>query len=286
MTLSPNVADEKSVAWILAPIMAVVFIGFIITGVAMPALPLHVHDDLGLGTLVVGLVSGNQFLASLLTRIWAGDYSDRRGSKRAVVLGLAAAAGALYLISLPFVEQPLVSAVILVIGRGVLGGRRKPHSYGRGRMGIDDGRPAPLRKGNCLGRNSNVWRVRDWCSHWRSPLFVHGLCLNCHSHDLSSDFGFAGRCSSVSGRRTYVGLRIETRVDRRRMVARARLCIQQRWLRCHHNVFCPTVRRPELVQWLAGSHIFCCSSSNIASIGRSSGRQAWRCSDSLDLGSR
>src|SRR4051794_21717678 len=40
----------------LLPIMGVVFVGFLVIGVAMPVLPLHVHDGLGLSTFVVGLV--------------------------------------------------------------------------------------------------------------------------------------------------------------------------------------------------------------------------------------
>jgi hypothetical protein len=48
----------------LLPIIAVVFIAFFVIGLALPVLPLHVHD--GLGTFVVGLVAGAQFAASLL----------------------------------------------------------------------------------------------------------------------------------------------------------------------------------------------------------------------------
>jgi hypothetical protein len=45
----------------LLPIMGVVFVAFLVIGIAMPVLPLHVHDGLGLGTLTVGLVAGSQF---------------------------------------------------------------------------------------------------------------------------------------------------------------------------------------------------------------------------------
>ena len=54
-------------------------------------LPLHLHDTLGMDTLVVGLV-GSQFAAALLSRSWAGNYADMRGAKRAVVAGSVAAA--------------------------------------------------------------------------------------------------------------------------------------------------------------------------------------------------
>jgi len=88
----------------LLPIMGVVFVAFLVIGVAMPVLPLHVHNGLGFGTIVVGLVAGSQFAASLISRPWAGHYSDSRGAKRAVVVGLmaASASGFLYLFSLLF----------------------------------------------------------------------------------------------------------------------------------------------------------------------------------------
>ncbi len=76
----------------LLPIMAVVLIAFLVIGLALPVLPLHVHQGLGLGTFVVGLVAGSQFAAALLSRVWSGRYAGSRGAKRAVVAGLLAAA--------------------------------------------------------------------------------------------------------------------------------------------------------------------------------------------------
>jgi MFS family permease len=103
--------------------MGMVFVAFLVIGIAMPVLPLHVHDGLGFGTFVVGLVAGSQFGASLLSRPWAGQYADRRGPKRAVVLGLVAVAGSglLYLLSLRFFGGPLISVAILLLGRALLG---------------------------------------------------------------------------------------------------------------------------------------------------------------------
>lgn len=114
----------RSIVTALLPIIAVAFIAFLVIGLALPVLPLHVHQGLGLGTFAVGLVAGAQFGASLLSRFWAGYFADRRGAKRATVIGLlvAAAAGLLYLLSLPFVGQPVTSVVILILGRAVLGG--------------------------------------------------------------------------------------------------------------------------------------------------------------------
>ncbi|MBR0798538.1 arabinose transporter [Bradyrhizobium jicamae] len=119
---SSFIAAPRVVATLL-PIMAVVFTAFLVIGIAMPVLPLHVHDGLGFGTVVVGLVAGSQFAASLISRPWAGHYSDGSGAKHGVVVGLLAAAiaGLFYLLSLGVGGAPLTSVAILLLGRGVLG---------------------------------------------------------------------------------------------------------------------------------------------------------------------
>ena len=107
----------------LLPVMGVVLVAFLVVGMALPVLPLHVHQGLGLGAFVVGLVAGSQFVASLLSRVWAGRYADRQGAKRAVTTGLisAAVAGLLYLFSLFFAGSPWISVSILLAGRALLG---------------------------------------------------------------------------------------------------------------------------------------------------------------------
>ena len=122
-TMQEHVPAEGITATLL-PIMGMVFVGFLVIGVAMPVLPLHVHDGLGFGTFVVGLVAGSQFAASLITRPWAGHVSDAHGAKRGVVIGMlsAAAAGLLYLLSFGVSGSPLISIVILLAGRALLGG--------------------------------------------------------------------------------------------------------------------------------------------------------------------
>lgn len=120
---SPDKSHRSEILMLL-PIMAAVFIAFLVVGLALPVLPLHVHQGLTLSTFVVGLVTGSQFVASLISRVWAGRYADRRGAKRAVVAGLLAAfvAGLCYAASLGFVAQPVLSVTILLTGRALLGG--------------------------------------------------------------------------------------------------------------------------------------------------------------------
>ncbi|WP_258187636.1 MFS transporter [Trinickia symbiotica] len=108
----------------LLSLMICVFTVFLVTGAALPALPLHIHHNLGFGTFTVGLVSGAQFASSLVSRLWSGAIADRRGPKFAVSTGLgwAALAGLLYLLSLMFSGNPSLSVVILFVGRALLGG--------------------------------------------------------------------------------------------------------------------------------------------------------------------
>jgi MFS family permease len=108
----------------IAPIAGIVFSAFFVIGMALPVLPLHVHQRLGMSPFVVGLVAGSQFAAALLSRLWAGRITDTHGAKRAVLMGLiAAVAGAVfYLISLLLVETPGISVGVLLIGRALVGG--------------------------------------------------------------------------------------------------------------------------------------------------------------------
>ncbi len=112
----PAGAGEAPVGTTLLPLMPVVLVAFVVIGMALPVLPLHVHDGLGFGTVIVGLVAGSQFAASLASRFWAGRMCDDRGPRRAVMLGLAGAAGAglLYLASVWFARSSGVSVMVLL----------------------------------------------------------------------------------------------------------------------------------------------------------------------------
>src|SRR6185437_12301579 len=123
VALSRPLMAARPVVAALLPLMTVVFVAFFVIGLAMPVLPLHVHQNLGFDTFIVGLVAGAQFAASLVSRLWAGHYADGSGPKRAVFAGLlaASAAGGLYFLSLRFVGTPFTSVSILLLGRAVLG---------------------------------------------------------------------------------------------------------------------------------------------------------------------
>ena len=124
LTNVPTSMPSHTVSARLAPLMAIVLVAFLVIGMALPVLPLHVQNGLGFGTTMVGFVTGSQFAASLLSRVWSGQTSDQQGPKRAVMIGLAAAtvAGLLYLLSVCFIAAPRASVATLLAGRAVLGG--------------------------------------------------------------------------------------------------------------------------------------------------------------------
>jgi MFS family permease len=163
----------------LLPILSAMLAAFLVTGMAIPVIPLHVHQDLGFGTFVVGLVAGSQFAAALLSRFWSGAYSDRRGPKRAVVAGLlmAAGSGVLYLLSLAFLSRPVVSAGVLLAGRALLGG---------GESFIVTG---ALSWGFALGGAGNTGMVMSWIGTALWASFAAGAPAG---NVLYALFGFPG----------------------------------------------------------------------------------------------
>lgn len=121
--------------------MLEVLITFLVIGMALPVLPLHVRDDLGFGPITVGVVAGSQFIAALVVRFWSGRMADARGGKRTVVVGFAAAvaAGLTYLASF-WVAAPLGAVLLLLLGRAVLGAAESfvmtgAVTWGLGRVG-------------------------------------------------------------------------------------------------------------------------------------------------------
>lgn len=107
----------------LLPVMVVLFVAYLIVGIAMPVLPLHVSQGLGQSAFVVGLVASTQYAMALFSRLWAGVLADRHGAKLVMQAGLAAviAGGGIYLFSLWFIESPSVSVGVLLAGRALLG---------------------------------------------------------------------------------------------------------------------------------------------------------------------
>jgi MFS family permease len=100
-------------------IIATLFCGYLSEGLPLPVLPLFIHGRLGFDNLTVGLVIGVQFLATVLTRGYAGRITDTQGGKRSALQGavVCALAGLLYLVAAMKGMSPVTSLVIVVIAR-------------------------------------------------------------------------------------------------------------------------------------------------------------------------
>jgi MFS family permease len=100
-------------------IIAALFSGYLAVGLPLPVIPLFIHEKLGFSDLIVGLVIGIQFLATVLTRGYAGRLTDQFGGKRSALQGAAVCAlgGLLYLVSAMPGLSPAVSLAIIVVGR-------------------------------------------------------------------------------------------------------------------------------------------------------------------------
>lgn len=119
-----NISSLRKKGLLLLVLMTLVFLVYLVIGMALPVLPLHVYQTLGMSTFIVGLVVGFQFAATLVSRIWAGTFADKNGAKRAILIGLfvAVVSGLFYLSSFYLSASPRGSILLLLVGRALLGG--------------------------------------------------------------------------------------------------------------------------------------------------------------------
>ncbi|MGC7406036.1 MFS transporter [Pandoraea pneumonica] len=99
------------------------FLCYLTIGLPLAVLPSFVHVDLAYSSVIAGLAISVQYLATLLSRPYAGRTADAWGPKRTVLCGLVAcgASGLLVALGGVFSGVPWLSLVALILGRLVLG---------------------------------------------------------------------------------------------------------------------------------------------------------------------
>jgi MFS family permease len=107
----------------IVQIVSFTFLAYLVIGLQLAVLPPFVHNDLGYSAVIAGLVISTQYVATLLSRGFAGNSSDTAGPKHTAVVGLVGCAfsGLLMLLAGLLQHVPGLSLALMLVGRLALG---------------------------------------------------------------------------------------------------------------------------------------------------------------------
>ncbi len=103
--------------------MTFTFVCYLTIGLPLAVLPGFVHNTLGFNSVLAGLIISVQYFATLISRPHAGRYADQLGPKKVVLFGLTCCgiSGVFYMLAVLLAGYPLVSLLMLCVGRLFLG---------------------------------------------------------------------------------------------------------------------------------------------------------------------
>lgn len=122
--IAPDVPEGSfAVSLQIFTIVFFTFICYFAVGVSMAVIPSYVHIGLGYSSFVAGLTISLQYLATFLTRPYAGKMCDTLGPKKAVMRGMhiCCLSGLALLLAWVAESMPWLSLLLLDAGRLLLG---------------------------------------------------------------------------------------------------------------------------------------------------------------------
>lgn len=123
LTAPPTSSSQVATTLRIVSYTSFTFVVYLSIGLPLAILPPYVHLRMGYSAVFAGMVIGIQYIATFLSRPWAGHISDRSGAKVAVLwgMGMCAASGALLLGAGLLRAAPLASMAALIASRLALG---------------------------------------------------------------------------------------------------------------------------------------------------------------------
>lgn len=140
----PSSVSQHASAWHIVSFTVLSFVVYLAIGLPLAVLPEYVHLRMGYHASLAGTVISVQYIATFLSRPWAGRISDTKGAKISVLWGMAActASGALLLGAAALHRNPAwLSLTILIASRLVLGVGESLGSTGATLWGISSTGP-------------------------------------------------------------------------------------------------------------------------------------------------